>query len=1100
MTSLIGQTINNRYKLEALLGDGGMGAVYRAHDLNLDRQVAIKVMHAHFARKQEFRARLVQEAQTAARLDHPSVVQIHDFGNSEAGLFITMEFVSGGSLRDHLRRLQTMGKYLPLAQSLQIAAQIADALDYAHRRGIVHRDVKPGNVLLKRLTRPDAPGEQPFRAMLTDFGLVKLQEGSDMTQSGATLGTPTYMSPEQCRGDSLDGRTDIYSLGVVLYELVTNRLPFAMKTLTEALAVHDKGEMPLPAGSARADLPAIIDDILMKALAKKRDDRYLDAAAMANALQEAVISLQGAPTQIMHREEVDILEQVKEPPPGHELHIETPGHSTSVFALTQAVVTLGRNADNDVVLPAEGVSRHHARLQATALGWEVVDLGGINGTWLDERRLRASDATPLAPGSRLRVGPYELVLQGPEIAIQAADDEIISGETTPALDTAASLGAASSAPTEPLGLFLPADKISVEPGRQVELKVEVVNRSERADRVSLQVHGVPASWIRTPGEFTAVPAGETAQLSVVIQPPRQRNTPTGRQRLRLDLISQQHPQLKLGATASLMLGGFIAFDARMEPEQVRLPGLVVVSIENTGNTAADFSLVARDRQRALRFNGERGRIRLQPGQVANVELELEARQRGLTSSGELLQFEVEVASETGDRQKLRGEVRPGTLIPPGVLYALLFIVTVACVLGALALLTNRDRLVGEVEPPPSPTALFFEATGTSAAATQTIAAATNIAATAVVEGDADRDGLSNAQEALSETDPNNPDTDGDGLSDGDEVFVYVTNPSKRDTDGDILYDGDEVNIYKTSPRLADTDGDGISDGAEITQGTDPLVAETPTPGPTETVAPTEDVTPSATLPSATPTQTGTPPPSATTTPTPTATHTATATATPTTTFTPTNTATPTETPPPTETPTITPTPTNTPIPAPVIACLAAPPTVDGIFQVAEWPGSPLFQFQPGNNAARLVQVYVGRDAANFYLAFLINDDTDDATDSLRLYVDTTNNDGDPDTADRFFQIGRDQSLAVWAGTGSNSDGKNWNSDYDSDQWTAVIGEPGSDQWVVEMSIAAAEFSGLANPFGLMTQVVYTGELATWPESASSFDPGSWQDVEDAVCP
>ncbi len=418
MTSLIGQTINNRYRLESLLGDGGMGAVYRAYDLNLDRQVAIKLMHAHFARKAEFRARLVQEAQTAAKLDHPSIVKIHDFGNSEPGLFIAMEYVNGGSLREHLRRLQTMGKYLPLAQSLQIAAQIADALDYAHRRGIIHRDVKPGNVLLKRLTRPDAPGEQPFRAMLTDFGLVKLQEGSEMTQSGATLGTPTYMSPEQCEGGDLDGRTDLYSLGVILYELATNKLPFAMKTLSEAMALHQRGETPPPARMIRPDLPPIIDAILAKALTKARENRYADAADMATALQGAIVALEGAPTQIMHREEVDILEQVKEPPPGHELHIETPGHPTSVFALTQAVITMGRNADNDVVLPAEGVSRHHARLQATALGWEVIDLGGINGTWLDERRLRASDATPIAPGSRLRIGPYALILHGPEVAIQ----------------------------------------------------------------------------------------------------------------------------------------------------------------------------------------------------------------------------------------------------------------------------------------------------------------------------------------------------------------------------------------------------------------------------------------------------------------------------------------------------------------------------------------------------------------------------------------------------------------------------------------------------------------------------------------------------------
>ena len=174
MTSFIGRTINNRYRLEALLGDGGMGSVYRAHDLNLDRQVAIKLMHAHYARQEEFRARLIQEAKTVAQLDHPSIVRVFDFGDSDAGLFIAMEYVDGGSLRDHLRRLQRMQKFLPLAQSLQIAAQIAEALAYAHDRGIIHRDVKPGNILLKRLSRPDTPGEQPFRALLSDFGLVKL--------------------------------------------------------------------------------------------------------------------------------------------------------------------------------------------------------------------------------------------------------------------------------------------------------------------------------------------------------------------------------------------------------------------------------------------------------------------------------------------------------------------------------------------------------------------------------------------------------------------------------------------------------------------------------------------------------------------------------------------------------------------------------------------------------------------------------------------------------------------------------------------------------------------------------------------------------------
>ena len=206
MSSLIGQTINNRYRLDSLLGDGGMGTVFRAFDRNLERQVAIKLMHGHFARQPEFRLRLIQEAQTAAKLDHPSIVRIYDFGDSDEGLFIAMEYVDGGSLREHLQRLQGLNKFLPFSQSLQIGIQIAEALDYAHRRGVVHRDVKPGNIILKRLSHPDEAGEQPFRALLTDFGLVKLQEGSPMTQSGATVGTPAYMSPEQCEGNEVDGR------------------------------------------------------------------------------------------------------------------------------------------------------------------------------------------------------------------------------------------------------------------------------------------------------------------------------------------------------------------------------------------------------------------------------------------------------------------------------------------------------------------------------------------------------------------------------------------------------------------------------------------------------------------------------------------------------------------------------------------------------------------------------------------------------------------------------------------------------------------------------------------------------------------------------
>lgn len=1100
--TFIGRTINNRYRLEALLGDGGMGAVYRAYDINLDRQVALKLMHPHFARQEEFRNRLVREAQTIAKLDHPSIVHIWDFGEAESGLFLAMEYVDGGSLRQHLRRLQTLRKFLPLPQSMQIGAQIADALDYAHRRHIIHRDIKPGNILLKRLSRPDEPHEQPFRAMLTDFGLVKLQEGLDITHSGTTLGTPTYMSPEQCQGEPLDGRSDLYGLGVVLYELFTNRLPFNFQNLGEAIATHSRGEMPTPASQIRPELPSIIDTILNKCLAKDPDDRYADGAELSDALRSAIVSLEGAPTQVMVRQEMDILERVSEPPPGFELVIETPGHPASTVALTQAVVTIGRHADNDIVLPAEGVSRHHARLQATALGWEVIDLGGVNGTFLNDRRIRPDDPTPIAPGSRLIIGPYELILRGPEIAEetgQATVLPVVPGQTTPPLSDAPTQ-VVEGHPQEPLAIFLPNNNISVNPGQRAEVKVEVVNNSQMDDRVSLRVLGLPAAWVSAPNEFRNLPAGESIQFTVVIAPPKHRSTPTGRQRFRLELVSQRHPDAKPAASAFLIIGTFVAFEARMEPTQVTLPGKVMVTVQNTGNVTSYFSVLAHDELNELQFKGERGRIQLEPGQVARVELEIRAvKQSGLFTSGEMYPFEVEVRAANGARQTFAGEGVTSSAVPPGLLLGLIFIGTFLCVLLGLLLVFGRGSLPGfgpapGPRPTSTPTSDSFATVTAVYEGTVGAATATSAAGTAVAIGDNDGDGLSNIQEVnVTLTDPNNPDTDGDGLGDGDEVLIHGSDPNNRDTDNDILLDGDEVNVYKTDPTDADTDGGGINDGEEVARRTNPL-------DPRDDLPPTATLTPAAATPTWTPVViTNTPLPTATWTPvvitaTPMPTPSITTTPVPpTATFTPTATATG------TSTPTITPTATNTPPPTLPLSCVAPPPTIDGIFNPGEWPGTPLFQYSSPDRPGEMVQVYAARDATNIYLAHLINDPTSDVTDSLKVYFDTNGNGGDPDTPDRFFQIVRDGTKTVEAGIGNNSDGLTWNP-FATTDWDAQIGEqPG--QWVVEMSInQPLLLTGLSNPFGLMEQTLFTGSQLTWPEGATSISLDNWQPVGDVVCP
>ncbi len=1096
MTDLEGQVIAH-YRLDTLIGDGGMGTVYKAYDLNLERTVAVKVMHPHYARQEEFRARLTQEAKIAAGLDQPSIVRIFDFGHYDKGLFIAMEYVSGGNLRAHLQRLQSKQRYLPLKQSLQIGVQIAEALFYAHGEGVIHRDVKPSNIILKPLSRPDSYEQQPFRAILTDFGLVKLLEGDSMTQSGTTLGTPTYMSPEQCEGLMLDGRSDLYSLGVVLYELVTNRLPFQFKSLSEAMATHLRGEMPSAASAVRPSLPPMIDNVLARALTKNVEDRYSSGEEMAESLRAAMYALEGAHTQVVSKSATAgaIAAAGLSLTQGYRLRIETPGREPSFARLSREILMIGRNADNDIVLPSEGVSRHHARLETQTGGWTVIDLGGINGTWLGEERLLPNQSVAFKAGLPLSIGPYKLFLESTSETASfvgpVAESKTPVQELDPLATVAAAgiIAAAIEAEDPPLAIFLGRESITVEPGQRAEFRVEVVNQGEKPDNVAIRVHGLPPSWIILPPGFTQVPAGGSSSIPIQIQPPRQTETPAGRQRFRVELRSQLYPNLRVAENATLSLGMFQAFDVSMSPQQLRLPGIVRVTIKNTGNTVTEYSVVGRDEGNRISYSGERGRIALHPGQSAAVDMRLETRNRGWFGESERIQFAIEVASDSGGRQLVRGSGTGSPLLPVGILYAALFAIVFACVFAGLFLVFRQDR-----QPPPPATqpglvgaegtATSESATGTVSAMTATSAAATAAAATAQVEGDRDGDGLSDAQEEVVGTDPDNPDTDADGLLDGEEVLTWGTDPLNRDTDGDILLDGDEVHTYGTSPTNPDTDGDGIPDGVEIAMGTDPLNPLDPPPTATITVAPpTGTVTP---LPNtAAPTLTLTPTPTETSTPTPT--------------------DTPTLTPTPTISATLKPasTPTSTSAPSPAFACTNDPPTLDGIFEVAEWGSTPIVEFLPEGDPGRRVQGYMLWADDRLYLSYIINDPTqNNLTDSLKLYFDANNNAGDPDLADRFFQIARDGTLTVRTGIGTNVDSLDWDSNYESEYWNAVVGEPVANQWIVEMMIDTPnEMPDLLSgqPFGHMILVQYTGSQGVWPKGAISNNAGTWQSVTNINC-
>ncbi|MDX1664783.1 MAG: protein kinase [Candidatus Promineifilaceae bacterium] len=1102
MSSLVGRELDDNYRLEALIGDGGMGAVYRAYDVNLDRVVAIKVMHGHFARQSQFRARLRQEAKAVASLDHPSVVRVIDYGEDDGLAYIVMEYIRGGSLRSHLQRLQEREQVLPLSVSLQIAYQIAEALDYAHRQGIIHRDVKPGNILLKRLSRPEETGEQPLRAVLTDFGLVKLLEGENITQSGTTLGTPAYMSPEQCRGDELDGRSDLYSLGVVLYELLTNRLPFRFNSLADAIATHMRGDMPTPVRLLRPEIPAVVDAIVMKALAKDPSARFISGDAMAAALRSAIFSLSGEPTRVMPEEERSAPTPMAAPE-GYRLVIETPGHAPVRVALVRPVVTLGRDSENDIVLPAEGVSRRHARLEAAGDGWELIDLGGVNGTRVDGERLPANRPTRVMPGERIRVGPYTLVLEQPEVA-PAEQPQPATPSPETVVEPASEAASEPASPARPpLELFLARDRIAVNPGERATFSVEIVNRSAVDDRVTLQVTGLPEGWVAVPEDFIAVPAGETRQVTLTVRPPRHTELPAGRQRFRLSVRSQQHPEVDAATSGSLMLGAFESFEARLEPQEVRLPAVVHVFLQNTGNAPAEYSVVGRDRARTLNFAGERGRIRLEPQQQATVDLALEAQDQPLVTAGEPQPFEIQVSTRSGAQQVLAGTALVPPIVPPWLSYPLLILTVFSCVFAGLLLLVGErggDLFDREGRARAALTATAVEAANVNAtvAAGATIQAATLQAASPTPGGDLDDDGLSDDQELLLGTDLRDPDSDDDGLRDGPEVLDFGCNPLERDTDGDFLNDWEEVNIYDTDCSDPDTDDDGILDGVEVTQGLDPTQPLTPTP----TVTGTGTATPTGTVtgtPTTSPTPSDTPIPSITPSATSTAAPTSTFTPQPTGTATPPPTATPSPTPSVSPTPSFTPTPTATPIPQ--LVCLSRPPVVDGDLENRPWAEALAFIYDSPDAPGRPIAVYLGKETAALYFAFVISDPQVDPTDGLRIYLDTNHNQGDPDEEDWLFIIEQDGDTAVERGIGDNDDNLLFEP-VTFDGWLAQVDTFGQSQWLVEIGIELEALDGIAdpaNPFGMMFMVTFGDAVAVWPEDAELEELDTWAEIENPDC-
>lgn len=690
---MIGQNIG-KYRLELLLGEGGMGSVYRARDVSLQRLVAIKVMHAHLARQALFQQRFLQEAQAAARLDHSGIVRIYDFGQSDDLLYMVMEFVGGGSLGSYLRQLHHVGKVIQLQEVLYLLAQVSEALGYAHARGVLHRDVKPDNILLKKVERAERNGEPPLRTVVTDFGLAKLLAGGLRTTTNTFMGTLPYMSPEQALSQDVDGRSDLYSLGVILYETATGRLPFAIQTPVDAVQKH-LNELPPRPQEIKPDLPTEVAEVIERALEKDPNGRFQTGDEMATALREVAAGLTSMEvTQFASPEivvslltEIQAAPETTPPSPwrfgegeisvseGPELLIARKGASLERYPLEKETLLLGRDPQSDIVLAEKGVSRRHVRLEKVSDGWQVVDLGSTNGTFLDNVRLLADVPEVWRPGQVLRIGPCSLGWQrgNEDAATRAA---LFTGLTA--------VGATQLQGSRgPVGVVVTPAQLSLTPGASRDLQVVLLNQGLIVDHFRVAIEGLPAEWVTMPQERVQLLPGASRTLSISVHPPRDSSARAGETNYRLLVQTVSNPEIQASVTGTLDIQPFEQAEVDVSPLRLHPKESFQVRIRNKGNAENLFAISFRDPAGKILFQGGEQEVRIPAGQMKLLPVQINTRQRRpLFGQETTLNFNVDVTSLSGSVQEQKsGQLVTAPLLPIWLIPAAGLLLIMCCVAG-----------------------------------------------------------------------------------------------------------------------------------------------------------------------------------------------------------------------------------------------------------------------------------------------------------------------------------------------------------------------------------------------------------------------------------
>ena len=705
MSDYIGQTLG-QYRLEALLGAGGMGQVYRGVHKLLDRPAAIKVMLASYASNAQFRARFLQEARVVAALHHPNVVEIYEFGEQDGVLFLVMELMSDGSLLSLLRGRS--GQPLPLAQALDLGSQIAEGLASAHTKQIIHRDIKPANLLLQ-LQPGSVPGRELYRVKINDFGLARMMEGGVETVTGAPMGTLAYMSPEQCMGDrQIDGRSDLYALGVVLYEMATGYQPFQINGVTDALYKHVNVPPPSPR-EIRPDLPPMLEEIILRCLAKKPEDRFTNGNALSTALQSvlgntgekttATVSQQyGSTRTTLDAPAANVAPPTISTMPGYSDKprvrvLNQNGETLQVAEVRPQGLIVGRQQGNDVVLLSQSVSRQHLLISWDGKQVTVKDLGSSNGTILDGTRLLPEVNQVWEERQSIRLGAFWLRLEGASAPMTQMGETSRprfsasqAGAPTVASSRASAAGASSpSFVSGRIGLTVAPKTLTITPGQPASIQITLTNVGQTVDWFTPTVEGVPPEWVQGAGQEVQLNPGMQESVNFVINVARHPGNRARDYPVIIRARSREQPQDFSTTHGTWIVQPFREDALRLEPRRATGRGKAdyTVALNNGSNSGTRYILSGDDDEQKLTYQFHVNPLDLDAGQQARVPLTVRTN-RHLLKREERVPFQLHAGPiDNPPTQTIAGEFVNKPLLPAWLLPTIAALLVAGLGLSAL---------------------------------------------------------------------------------------------------------------------------------------------------------------------------------------------------------------------------------------------------------------------------------------------------------------------------------------------------------------------------------------------------------------------------------